>query len=165
MGENDLEAWPRLLSRTRGFKTHDCSLPGATVKSALMQANELPTQGGLVMLEIGGNDLLGPTTVAEFSQGLEQLLQNVSVTNRPVLMFELPLPPFHNEYGRVQRRLAAKYQVHLIPKRVFVSVLAADGATLDTIHLSKPGRERMAEAVWTIISPTYQGQTDKNKTP
>ena len=71
-------------------------------------------------------------------------------------MFELPLPPLSNEYGRIQRRLARRYQVRLIPKRIFISVLAGGGATLDSIHLSDDGHQRMAAEVWKVLAPAYQ---------
>jgi acyl-CoA thioesterase-1 len=70
-------------------------------------------------------------------------------------MLELPLPPLSNEYGRIQRRLAARHHVRLVPKRVFMSVLASDGATLDGIHLSAAGHRRLADAVWQVIEPAY----------
>jgi lysophospholipase L1-like esterase len=73
-----------------------------------------------------------------------------------VVMFELPLPPFRNEYGRVQRKLASKYGVVLIPKRVFVGVLTEEGATMDGVHLSPQGHERMAEIVWNSIRAVYR---------
>jgi acyl-CoA thioesterase-1 len=122
----------------------------------MKQAKKLPSEGGLVLIEIGGNDLLGTTTSADFDRDLESLLQRVCIPGRTVLMFELPLPPLMNEYGRVQRRLAARYDVKLIPKRVLMSVLAADGNTLDSIHLSPAGHQRMADNVWSIIEPATQ---------
>jgi len=42
-----------------------------------------------------------------------------------VVMFELPLFPHMIAYGRIQRGLAAKYEVWLIPKRFF-----AEGAVV-----------------------------------
>jgi acyl-CoA thioesterase I len=71
-------------------------------------------------------------------------------------MFDLPLPPLYNEFGRIQRRLAAQYGVLLIPKRVLVDVIARDGATLDSIHLTERGHQRMAEVVWRVIEPAYE---------
>jgi hypothetical protein len=68
-------------------------------------------------------------------------------------MFELPLPPLSNEYGRIQRQAAKEYGVVLIPKRVFMRVLTGKDATLDSLHLSKLGHKRMAEAVHTLIQP------------
>ena len=60
-----------------------------------------------MLLEIGGNDLLGDTTPAGFESGLDNLLRVVSRPGRVVVMLELPLPPFFNEYGRAQRRVAS----------------------------------------------------------
>jgi acyl-CoA thioesterase-1 len=130
---------------------------GADVTSALRQADRLPAEGGLVILEIGGNDLLGSTSAAAFGEALGRLLDRVSIPGRTVLMFELPLPPFCNEYGRLQREQAARHGVLLIPKRALASVITGDDATLDALHLTKSGHQKLADAVWAIIKPKYEG--------
>jgi acyl-CoA thioesterase-1 len=107
----------------------------------------------VLLLEIGGNDLLGSTSAAQFSDDLDRLLSRVCVPGRTVLMFELPLPPFRNEYGRVQRRLASRYNVSLVPKRIFITVLTTDGATLDGVHLSQTGHELLADVVERLLGP------------
>ena len=101
------------------------------------------------------NDLLGSTSAQKFGEDLDVLLGSVSKPGRTVLMFELPLPPLSNDFGRAQRALAAKYHVLLIPKRLFMSVLATDGATLDSIHLSPHGHAQMAALVWSLIRAAY----------
>src|SRR5262249_11510026 len=58
LSESD-DTWPRILVRERQIEVQDFSRPGATAASALNQAQKLPAEGGLVLLEIGGNDLLG----------------------------------------------------------------------------------------------------------
>ncbi len=79
----------------------------------------------------------------------------LSTPDRQVVLFELPLIPFYNQYGRAQRSIAAKHNVKLIPKRVFLSVLYDNDSTLDTIHLSQSGHQLMAECVWRILKPAY----------
>jgi acyl-CoA thioesterase-1 len=155
LSEGEKDTWPHLLARAHPVEVLDLSRAGATAASALRQAEGLPADGGLVLLEIGGNDLLGSTPAAEFERDLDRLLGRVCTPGRPVVMFELPLPPFSNEYGRVQRRLTSAYGVVLIPKRIFLAVLAGEGATLDSVHLSREGHGRMAEAVWAVIRPAY----------
>jgi len=44
---------------------------------------------------------------------------------------ELPPPPSRNGYGGVQREVARKHGVALIPKRHFARILAAPGAESD----------------------------------
>jgi acyl-CoA thioesterase-1 len=71
----------------------------------------------------------------------------------PVLdvMLELPLPPTFNRFGEIQRRLARRHNVVLIPKRYFASVLVGEEATLDGLHLSPSGHRKMAEMVWQMV--------------
>lgn len=147
--------WPRLLADGHGVPIVDLSRPGATARSALRQAEGIPEDGGLVLLEIGGNDLLGTTTAADFAADLDRLLERVCRSGRTVVLFELPLPPFCNDFGHAQRRLAARYGVVLVPKRRFAAVLTGDGATVDSLHLSASGHERMADLVWELIRPAY----------
>jgi acyl-CoA thioesterase-1 len=154
-GERGVPTWPRLLGRSHSIDVRDHSIPGATVRMALRKAQEVAPVEGLVLLEIGGNDLLGSTTAHDFEGDLDALLTQVSGPGRVVVMFELPLLPFANEFGRVQRRLAHRHGVALIPKRVFAAVLTADGATVDSIHLSREGQELMAATVWSLIRPAY----------
>jgi acyl-CoA thioesterase-1 len=154
-GNPKVETWPRILARTRGVTVHDRSQMGATVGSALQRLEQQPLGDGIILLEIGGNDLLGSTSAADFEDRLERLLALVCRPGRTVLMFELPLPPFCNEFGRAQRRLAAQYGVALIPRRLFAEVLTAGGATLDGIHLTQDGHQAMAEAFWRLVERSY----------
>jgi acyl-CoA thioesterase-1 len=154
-GNPKTETWPRVLARKYSVVVHDHSQVGATVATALHRLDKEPLGHGLLLLEIGGNDLLGTTTAANFEDRLDSLLAEVCQPGRTVLMFELPLPPFCNQYGMAQRRLAARHRVILIPKRVFAEVLTTSDATLDGVHLSQQGHDLMAETVWSIIGPAY----------
>ena len=150
-GTGEKTMWPDLLPTKS--QVHNLASVGATAETARKQSAYLPRDGGIVVIEIGGNDVLGSTTPVKFARELDQLLSQVAAPQRTIVMFELPLPPLANEYGRVQRRLAAKYDVTLIPKRVLMSVLAPGDNTLDTVHLSEAGHKRMAAAVWNVIKP------------
>jgi acyl-CoA thioesterase-1 len=149
------ETWSRVLARTRSIDMADFSHVGATANSGLKMASHLPPEGGLILVELGGNDLLGSTPSAEFETALNQLLERICVPGRTVMMFELPLPPFQNEFGRIQRQLAARYGVLLIPKRILIGILTEDGTTVDGIHLTPAGHERMADVVWGVIRGAY----------
>jgi acyl-CoA thioesterase-1 len=151
----DSERWPGLLSAQHDLQIQDVSHVGETATSALKRVKTLQIESSVIIVEIGGNDLLGATTVGQFSEALDVLLEQVRSPGRQIVMLELPLPPFHNEYGRVQRQLAWKHNVVLVPRRVFLSVLAADESTLDTIHLSRDGHERMAESIWQLVRSAF----------
>jgi acyl-CoA thioesterase-1 len=155
MGESGVETWSNFLKRAHGIEVKDHSQPGAKVATMVRKAEGLSLEPGLVLLEIGGNDVLGSTSAVDYERSLDKLLALLTGPGRQVIMFELPLPPFCNEFGRAQRWLARKHGVQLIPKRIFVNVLTADGATVDSVHLSSRGHELMAQAVWDVIRPAF----------
>jgi acyl-CoA thioesterase-1 len=153
------ETWPRRLGRLHGVVIHDLSLAGATVGSARQQAARVREPRSLVLAEIGGNDVLAGTTALEFERGLDALLAHLRSDGRPVVLLELPLPPFFNRYGAIQRRLARRHGAILVPKRVLLGVLTRSGATVDSIHLSRAGHGLMAEAMWTVLRPAYRRES------
>lgn len=161
MGENEAVTWPKLLAEEHHIVVHDHSAMGATVASAHKQAAKLLPEDRLVVLEIGGNDLLGATTTAGYERGLDELLADVAQPGRTVVMLELPLPPTFNQFGLIQRRMASKHDVILVPKRVLMGVLARGDATLDSIHLSQAGHEHMADAVWQVVGPAFRDRASK----
>lgn len=152
-GDETSTTWPVLLAEQHQLTVQDISHVGETAKSALKRVMAASVTAPLVVVEIGGNDILGATTVAEFDASLNALLDELQQPGRQIVMFELPLPPLFHAYGAVQRQAARQRGISLIPKRVFLSVLAGGDATLDSIHLSQDGHQAMCDAVWSVIGP------------
>lgn len=152
---NGEDTWPKQF-RTRYLDSVvDLSGPGATARSALRQAESLngrsDDRSAVVLIEIGGNDFFELVPPSDFANDLDRLLTELSRPNRQLVLLELPLPPFYNAYGRVQRELAAKHRVPLISKREFARVVFAPNATLDTVHLSETGHGQFADMVWDHV--------------
>lgn len=145
------QTWPEIISKKYKVDVINLSESGATVASAVRQAARVDCENAIVLLEIGGNDLFAPTPPDSFEQDLKRILKTVSSSKRTVIMLELPLQPWHIRYGRIQRRLAKQFGIILIPKRFFVSILAAKGAALDLAHLSPSGHNLMAEKIWSLV--------------
>jgi len=158
MGEQKAITWPGIFANRYGVMVHDHSRAGANVASALGQAASVSSEERLVLLEIGGNDILGETTPAGFAAGLASLLSAVRQPGRVVVMLELPLPPTYNAYGRIQRRLAREYKTLLVPKRILLGVLQQQGTTVDTIHLTQEGHLAMADAAWKVLRAAYEDE-------
>lgn len=138
--------WPTYFDEVTSVTVSNHAQAGDTCRSAIKQLDDLPKQC-VVVVEIGGNDLLGGRSAAEFRADLDRLLTRVQSSEREVVMFELPLPPLFHGYGYAQRELADEYNVRLIPRRLLASVLFSEDATLDSIHLSNDGHQRLAERV------------------
>ena len=156
LGENEAVTWPAMLQAQSQADVIDLSHVGETVSSAMkrLSSRTLP-DSAVFILELGGNDILGSTSVSKFEHDLDQLLGEVCGQHRTVFLFELPLPPFHNRWGRIQRKLCSKHQVQLIPKHRFASVFVGDTSTVDSIHLSQKGHDRMLNIVGEVLRLDY----------
>ena len=125
---------------------------GANTHQALRQAEEITDDDCIVLIEIGGNDLLSGKGAGEFRADLESLLQRIERPRRQIVMFELPLLPHRIAYGWAQRELARRYRVQLIPRRDFARVVLRGDTTLDGLHLSRSGQAQLADLVGRRLS-------------
>ena len=150
------QTWPLRMREGRSINVVNLSQIGATVHSALSQAEHVEQDPAIVLIEIGGNDILGETSQRRFAADLDALLSRLQQPGRQLVMLELPLPPFYNGYGRTQRRLAEKHGAVLIPRREFAGVIFANDATTDGLHLSETGQQLMADMIWQHISPSFE---------
>lgn len=151
MGSKE-RTWPEVLGELSHLKVTNLAQPGGTVGSALKQASAITESDAVVIVEIGGNDLLGGANSQTFRMQLDQLLAKLRGQNCQVVMFELPLPPFANAFGQAQRSLAKKYQVALIPKHYLTRLFGSEGATLDGLHLSDDGHRALAKAINAVLT-------------
>jgi acyl-CoA thioesterase-1 len=150
------QTWPAILGAEHHVEVIDLSRAGSTIADATRRLQSQPLADGLVVLEIGGNDVIGHSGAARFGSDLDRLVRQVSGTDRVVVMLELPLFPFDNSYGIQQRRIASRYGIRLIPRRYFVQVISSRGATTDGIHLSAAGQHRMAQMIWDMLGPSLR---------
>jgi acyl-CoA thioesterase-1 len=155
IGTRDITCWPQLIQQQYRVNVVDLSFGGATVQSSLQRTVKIADDTHLVFLEIGGNDVLGRTSLPDFETSLDTLLKTVCRPQRTVVMLEIPLPPFCSDYGSIQRRLARRFGVILIPRRFFADVLTGAQATLDGIPLSQQGHEKMTRMVGQFLSPDF----------
>ena len=166
VGGREGAPWPELLATEHGVPVRNLSRAGSTVAMALSRVAGVDGERPLVILEIGGNDMIQGTPPAEFERDLARLVEAVQAKAAAVIMLELPLMPGGSSYGRAQRRVAGRCGVPLVPKRLFARVLTDPGNTLDDVHLSAQGHRRMAEMIWSAIGTAVNvdhGRSDKGR--
>ena len=153
IGFEEETVWSELLEREHPGRIANRAVPGSKVSSSLRILEERFdfSPGDVLLIELGGNDLLGGVSGDEFARKLDELLSAVAAREVPAVMFELPLPPFRGAYLRAQRFLAEKYGVRLIPRRRFAAVLRGSESVVDGVHLSNYGHEKMAEVVRGVV--------------
>ena len=142
-------SWPSVLSR-RHRVDHDEPRPRrGDGRLGIAQADRVVHRAPvivIVIVAIGGNDVLGGTDPASFERSLDALLARLRSADRTVVMLELPLPR-----QRLRRRPAPTGPPPRRPARaqgLLIDVLTSPGtsSTPSTSHVRPlaPGRRRRA---------------------
>jgi acyl-CoA thioesterase I len=157
---DSVRPWPAILQRMTSADIKNFSRAGADMADGLSMADRVKPDDHLVLIELGGNDLIARQSSKNFAIDLERVLAKLAMPGRTIVMFELPLIPSAIGYGQAQRRLSEEYGVALIPKRFLAGALSGRGTTSDGLHLTDIGATRMAEMVARIFSPTLKTQQE-----
>lgn len=147
LGTSKEGAWPRLLSAKLKLEVSNLARAGATLGDGASQARAIPEGPAIVFVELGGNDLLAGAEPARFGADLRSLLATLVRPERRILMFELPLLPFQNVFGRIQREVCTQYGVGLLSRSLLAGAVALPGHAGDGLHLSPQGHSWLAERV------------------
>lgn len=143
------KTWPVLLSERYGYDVVNLAVGGARLQQGLKQAERIEHEGSIVLLELGGNDMLDGVKPEPFEKELRELIDLLLKSHHKIIMFELPSFPLSKQYQvrNVQKKLAREYKFVLLPKKVITEVLGMPGGTTDGLHFSQEGHERMAKIV------------------
>ncbi len=144
--------WPAILEDESGIAVSNPASPGARLSDGIRQIRAIDDEDTLVLVLLGGNDILMRATRADFEQDLRALLDQLAATGSPAMLFELPVIAGFRPYGRIQRRLARDYDIPLIPASVLSRILSTGDATSDGIHLTDNGHRKLAEMVAEMVS-------------
>lgn len=137
--------WPQ---RLRAPGVANLARPSDTAADAARdQLPRLPPAGpnDVVIVEIGGNDMLEGRPAREFEQALDAIVRGAKP--RKTIVLELPLLPGRWAYGAAQRRVARRHGAILIPKRLLARALADPLSTTDHLHLNARGHEQIARGL------------------
>jgi len=137
--------WPEVLDSLLPIPVINFAQPGAVTTDGLRQAERIGDGPAVVLVMLGGNDVLGTTTVSGFGTALDTLLLSLFEAEHSVYLLQTPTLPFQSGFTNVQRLWAAKYGVTLLPKRLLTRTLGQPDATLDGLHLSDTGHRHLAQ--------------------
>jgi acyl-CoA thioesterase I len=152
VGSEDVEKlWPEIFAERTGVKVRNYSKPGAQIKDAINRCSQISGSKPLVIVEIGGNDLLQKLSLSDFRGQLFHLLSELQGRQAKIIMFELPLLPGYSDYGAAQRNLAATFEVIMIPRRVLTEAIWGGGGTLDGLHMSQDGHHYFCRQMLKIF--------------
>lgn len=150
--------YPEMLAARTGWNVVNAGVANDTVADALARIGKdvAPHHPDAVLIMIGGNDFMYDTPRAEFQKSLSQLVGNVQSACPRVVLVEVPSGLFTDRLGGAFREVAAEHNVPLLPDTMlrmrFLSGLLldrlrtdADRETIDGIHLTPRGQQRLAD--------------------
>ncbi len=164
------ESFPARLQRlldAAGYRwtVSNAGLKGDTTSDGLARlVAAVPAGTNILVLELGANDGLRGDDIATMERNLAQIMERARGMSIQVLLCGMETPPFHGldysvRFHQVFGRLAARYDVPLVPFLLHGVLLDPDLNGADGIHPNAAGAQRIAETVWPYLEPLVRAGT------
>lgn len=151
-------AYPAVLARLTGWDVVNAGVPGDTTRQALARTPGLLSEHrpALVLLSIGGNDLLRRQDESAARAHIERIVQAVHALGAQLLLIAVPRPTLaarvtgslddHPMYAELAEALA-------LPLHAggWSAVLADERLRADAIHANAAGYERFAQGLLATL--------------
>lgn len=144
--------WPTQLSRITGVPVRNLSIPGAKVSQGERMIGSNLLRNSTVIILLGGNDMLSDGNSQKYERDLLRLVRMVKTQGGVPLLIQFPAIPSKGSFPTITARVARTEKVGFIPRWVLASVLAAQGSTIDGLHLSPSGHLALAQSISRWIS-------------
>ena len=155
------EAYPELLARRFSAEVVNAGVPGDTAADGLARVDAaLAADPWLVIVELGGNDILRRVAPERTEEALRTILDRLLAARVVPLLVEVEAP-FAARYGDVFERLADDYEGIPVVEDVLGDILLDRDLKADTIHPNARGHEQLAEAIGDEIEPLLDARWDR----
>jgi len=151
-GATESESYPAVLSQLIGRQVVRSGVPGELTAQGLRR---LPSvieahRPRLVIVCLGGNDMLRKVADAEIRQNLRAIIRTLKERGVAAVLVGVPKPALITSapefYGEVAREFGIPYE-----GKVVTSVLYAPDMKADPIHPNAKGYRKMAEAIAELL--------------
>lgn len=139
-------AYPAVLASLTGRTVINAGVPGDTTASALQRLPAVLEEHKprLVLLCLGGNDMLRRRPEAETENNLRLLVQTIRASGAEVVLIGVPEPKLFGGAPDFYARVADELKLPL-EDEVFVAVLRDNRLKADPIHANAAGYRVVAE--------------------
>jgi acyl-CoA thioesterase I len=157
-GATPEQAYPKLLEKSTGWHIVNEGIPGDTSNGGLLRLPKLleAHQPKLLIIELGGNDLLRQVPAKQVEENLKAMIQQAKLQGIPIALIAIPeISPFMAAVGNLSdhplyARVAEETSVPLITD-VFSDVLSDRALKADQIHPNALGYAEVATKMQTAL--------------
>ena len=149
----------RLDGANPGWTVSNEGVGGDTTADGLRRLDDvLSADTRILVLELGANDGLRGVSIATIEANLAAIIERARARGVTMLLCGMETPPLHGweytvEYHRVFPRLAARYQLPLVPFLLDGVALNPELNGGDGVHPNAAGARRIADTVWPYLQP------------
>ena len=158
IGAKETESYPQRLAEHLGIDLLNLGVPGDTSTEGLARLDDvLAADPWLVIVEFGGNDILGRRPLAETEASLRGILDGLLAARVVPVLIEIRNPLDGDPMRDLFDRLKAEYRVPMV-EDTLPRILLRPGLKADPIHPNAKGYEKLAEAVAQEIKPLLKAR-------
>lgn len=162
VGASPGPAYPELLARQLGTEVINHGVAGDTAKQGFARVEEaLADDPWLVVVELGGNDILNRIPPERTEAALRQILERLLAARVAVLLVELDVP-FAGRQAEIYGRLGEDYGVPVL-EDTLGDILTDASLKADPIHPNAQGHEVLAEALAEEIEPLLEARREMGR--
>lgn len=145
-GASDDTAYPAVLATLTGRTVINAGVPGDTTTSGLQRLPAVLAEyrPRLVLLCLGGNDMLRKQPTAATENNLRLLVQTIQASGAQVVLIGVPEPKLFGGAPDFYARIADEMQLPL-EREAFNDVLKDNRLKSDPIHANADGYRQVAE--------------------
>ena len=154
-GAGQDEAYPAVLARLTGRSVINAGVPGDTTAGGLERLPDLLQEHRprLVLLCLGGNDMLRKHPRETTESNLRQLVQAIRASGAEVVLIAVPEPKLFGGAPEFYERIAEDMQLPL-EAEIFNDVLKDNRLKADPIHANAAGYRVVAERLAEFLRET-----------
>jgi len=157
VGSGPGEAYPDLLAARLGTDVINAGISGETADGGLARVDQVLAQDPwLVIVELGGNDILRQVPPDQTERSLRQILDRLVAARVVPVLVEMDAP-FGGRYLEIYERLGDEYHVPVVEDAVG-EILRDPSLKSDTIHPNAQGQKVLAEAIAEEIEPLIKAR-------
>jgi len=149
--------YPDLLADRLGVPVINAGVPGDTAEDGLARVGDvLAADPWLVIVELGGNDVLRQVPPERTEAALRSILRRLLAARVVPVLVELRVP-FAGRHGEIYERVGKEYKVPVVADTLH-DILLDPALKSDTIHPNAQGYERLAKAVAAEVEPLIKAR-------
>ena len=151
-GAGEQDSYPAVLAQLIGRKVVRAGIPGEVTAQGLQRLPELLDEHKpkLVIVCLGGNDMLRQVNEAEIVSNLRAILRKVKESGAQAVLVGVPRPALLTSAPKYYEEIAKEFGIPY-EDAVVTSVLYKSEFRSDPIHPNAQGYRKIAEALATLL--------------